>query len=196
MVVEEVGRLAEISGLDSDYRHLELGQLQPQHLCCDQWSHWSHLSQWSQSFWLVTSEKPDRACLVAVYTLRPGQGCLVATEVTLISRDPGELFSSGRQAWAGRVALESEESSLPWWRWGCPWCWSPPGPSPGSWSASQTPHTHTSLASINISVSYLLRSHPLNLLVWTYSDWLEFFENHFKNPKSIASFYVSSIFLV
>ena len=45
MVVEEVGRLAEISGLDSDYRHLELGQLQPQHLCCDQWSHWSHLSQ-------------------------------------------------------------------------------------------------------------------------------------------------------
>ena len=50
---------------------------------------------------LLTSEKPVRACLVAVYTLRPGQGCLLATEVTLISRDPGERFSSGRQAWAG-----------------------------------------------------------------------------------------------
>ena len=47
---------------------------------------------------LRTSEKPDRACLVAVYTLRPGQGSLLATEVTLISRDPGQLFSSGRQA--------------------------------------------------------------------------------------------------
>ena len=47
---------------------------------------------------LLTSEKPDRACLVAVYTLRPGQGSLLATEVTLISLDPAQLFSSGRQA--------------------------------------------------------------------------------------------------
>ena len=109
MVIEEVGRLAEVPGLDCDHRHLELGKLEPQHLNCDQRSHGS------QGFLLVTSEKPDRACLVAVYTLRPGQGCLVATEVTLISRDPGELFSSGRQAWAGRVAVECyEESSLPW----------------------------------------------------------------------------------
>ena len=32
MVIEEVSRLTEVPGLDSDYRHLELGQLQPQHL--------------------------------------------------------------------------------------------------------------------------------------------------------------------
>ena len=32
MVVEEVGGLAEVAGLDGDHGHLELGQLQPQNL--------------------------------------------------------------------------------------------------------------------------------------------------------------------
>ena len=45
---------------------------------------------------LRTSLKPVIACLVAVYTLRPGYGWLVATLVTLISL-PRDCLRRGRQ---------------------------------------------------------------------------------------------------